>query len=276
MAQTLSPKMSTFRDLHAQKEALLLPNPWDIGSAKILEQIGFQALATTSGGFAWSVGKLDGAVNLEEKLGHCRALCEAVSIPVAADLGPGFGESPEAVATTVKAAGETGLAGCSIEDAANPYFGGTYEKNLAIERIVAAVEAARSLPHDFVLTARCEHFSTGDRNFDDCLDRLLAYEKAGADVLHAPGMIELQEIETLCTSLEKPVNVLIGFRQMPHTAKDLAKVGVKRVSLGTDLARIAYGAAMNAAKEFLETGAIDKENICARSKDIASSMIDAN
>ena len=273
MTQDQTSETVSFLDLHNQAQALLLPNPWDVGSAKILEKIGFKALATTSGGLAWSLGKLDGAVSLEEKLEHCRALCEAVSIPVSADLGPGFGESPEEIAATVKAAGETGLAGCSIEDAANPYFGGTYDKALAVERIVAAVEAARALPGEFVLTARCEHFSTGDRNFDDCLDRLSAYEAAGADVLHAPGMIDLNQIQQLCEGLAKPVNVLIGFRQMTHSAKDLQAVGVKRVSLGTDLARIAYGAAMNAAKEFLEAGAVNLHDIDARSKDIAASML---
>ena len=261
-----------FRKLHEGPDALLLPNPWDIGSAKILEHLGFKALATTSGGFAWSIGKLDGAASLEEKLRHCRDLCEAVTIPVAADLGPGFGETPEDIAATVKAAGETGLAGCSIEDAANPYLGGTYDRTLAVERITAAAEAARALPHDFVLTARCEHFATGNRDFEDCLARLKAYEKAGADCLHAPGMVDLEQITTLCKELKKPVNVLIGFRQMPHTAKDLGAVGVKRVSLGTDLARIAYGAMINASKEFLETGAINEQDIDARSKEIAGAM----
>ncbi len=265
---------TSFRDLHHQEEALLLPNPWDVGSAKILERIGFKALATTSGGFAWSVGKLDGAVSFDEKLAHCRALCEAVTIPVAADLGPGFGEAPEAIAATVRAAAETGLAGCSIEDAANPYFGGTYDMALAVERVAAAVETARGLPNDFVITARCEHFSTGDRNFDDCLKRLSAYESVGADVLHAPGMIDHAEIKRLCDALNNPVNALVGFRQMTSTAKELTALGVKRVSLGTDLARIAYGAALNAAKEFFDLGAIDKQDVDARSKDIAQSMID--
>ena len=263
----------SFRALHEQEGALLLPNPWDVGSAKILEQVGFKALATTSGGFAWGVGKLDGAVSLEEKLDHCRALSSAVDIPVMADLGPGFGASPEDIAKTVKAAAETGLAGCSIEDAANPYFGGSYETSLAIERIAAAVEVARGLPNDFVLTARCEEFSTGNRNLDECLERLSAYEAAGADVLHAPGLVDLEQIKTVCTTLKNPVNVLIGFRQMTHSARDLEAVGVKRVSIGTDLARIAYGAALNASKEFLETGTISKCDIDARSRDIASAMV---
>ena len=143
-----------FRALHYQDAPLLLPNPWDVGSAKMLAAIGFKALATTSGGFAWSIGKLDGAVSLEEKLQHCRDLCANVDIPVSADLGPGFGESPEQVEATVRAAGETGLAGCSIEDAANPYFGGAYDHALAVERVAAAVEAARSLPGDFVFGAK--------------------------------------------------------------------------------------------------------------------------
>lgn len=263
----------SFRELHHQSEALLIPNPWDVGSAKILQSIGFKALASTSGGFAWAVGKRDGAVSLEEKLEHCRALCSAVSIPVSADLGPGFGESPEAVAATVKAAAETGLAGCSIEDAADPYSGGTFEMNLSVERIAAAVEAARAVPGDFVLTARCEHFAAGARDFDDCLARLKAYEAAGADVLHAPGLVDLGQIEQICDALTQPVNVLIGFRQMPHSARDLEAVGVKRVSLGTDLARIAYGAARNAAKEFLEMGAVQTQDVPARSKDIADAMV---
>ncbi|MEO0399406.1 MAG: isocitrate lyase/phosphoenolpyruvate mutase family protein [Pseudomonadota bacterium] len=273
MTQDDAKDAESFLALHHQSEPLLLPNPWDIGSAKILEKIGFKALATTSGGFAWSIGKLDGAVSLEEKLEHCRALCDAVDIPVAADLGSGFGAEPKEIAATVTAAGATGLAGVSIEDAANPYFGGAYDTPLATERVAAAVEAARALPGELVVTARCEHFSTGDRNFDDCLARLKAYEDAGADVLHAPGMTDLDQIKDLCAALEKPVNVLIGFRQMPHTAKELGAVGVKRISLGTDLARIAYGAAMNAAKEFLETGAIQSQDVDARSKDVANAML---
>lgn len=176
-----------FRELHTQNTPLLIPNPWDVGSAKMLQHIGFKALATTSGGFGWSIGKQDNAFGLEEKLAHCRELCAAVDIPVSADLGPGFGETPQDVAKTVRAAGVTGLAGCSIEDAANPYFGGTYERSLAVERILAAAEVARAMSDDFVLTARCEHFSTGDRNLDDCIDRLNAYGDAGADVLYAPG-----------------------------------------------------------------------------------------
>ncbi len=261
-----------FRALHYQDAPLLLPNPWDVGSAKMLAAIGFKALATTSGGFAWSIGKLDGAVSLEEKLQHCRDLCANVDIPVSADLGPGFGESPEQVEATVRAAGETGLAGCSIEDAANPYFGGAYDHALAVERVAAAVEAARSLPGDFVFTARCETFSTGDRDFDACMERLKAYDAAGADVLYAPGVVDLDQIQTMCAELDKPVNVLVGFRQMPHSAKTLGEAGVKRVSLGTDAARIAYGAMINAATEFFETGAIDAHDVDARSKTIAAAM----
>lgn len=266
---TAAEKATQFRALHDGPQALLLPNPFDVGSAKILEKTGFQALATTSGGFAWSIGKLDGVATREEKIAHCRALCDAVDIPISADLGPGFGETPEDVAETIRLAADAGLAGCSVEDAANPYFGGTYDFEQAVERVSAAVEAARALPRDFVLTARCEHFSTGDRNFDDALKRLDAYADAGADVLHAPGLMDLEQIRTLCAHSKKPVNVLTGFRQFSIAPKDLEEAGVKRISLGTDLARIAYGAMLNAAREFKETGAIDKADINARSKDIA-------
>ncbi len=262
-----------FRALHAAPGAIRLPNPWDVGSAKVLESLGFKALATTSGGFAWSIGKLDGAVSLDEKLAHCEALCNAVDIPITADLGPGFGESPEAIAETVRRAGGTGLSGCSIEDAANPYFGDAYEFDAAVARVAAAVEAARALPHDFLLTARCEEFATGKRNLDEAIRRLSAYEEAGADVLYAPGVTTIDEIRAICDAVSKPVNVLIGFRQFTVPTAELEAAGVKRISLGTDLARIAYGAAMNAAKEFAQTGTIEDADIEARSKDIAASFV---
>ncbi len=252
---------------------MLLPNPWDVGSAKILEKLGFSALATTSGGFGWSQGKLDGAFSRDEKMAHCKALCDAVSIPISADLGPGFGEAPADVAETVRRAADAGLAGCSIEDAANPYLGGTYDFALAVDRVAAAARAVRDLDRDFVLTARCEHFSTGGRDFDDAMKRLNAYAEAGADVLYAPGLMELDQIRRLCAETDKPVNVLTGFRQFAVAPADLEAAGVKRISLGTDLARIAYGAMLNAAKEFKETGAIDKHDINARSKDIAGSFM---
>lgn len=273
MTATTAEKTKRFREAHHTDRALLLPNPWDIGSAKILEAIGFTALATTSGGFAWSVGKLDGAVSRDEKMAHCKALTDAVSIPVSADLGPGFGETPEAVADTVRAAAEAGLSGCSIEDAANPYFGGEYDFDLAVERVAAAVETARALPEDFVLTARCEQFSSGPRDLDETVRRIAAYDAAGADVLHAPGLMTLDEVRAVCGATKKPVNVLIGFRPFKISRADLEAAGVKRISLGTDLSRIAYGAMKNAAEEFFETGAIREHDVDARSKDIAASFM---
>lgn len=266
-------KVKTFRQLHNEPGTIYVPNPWDIGSAKMLANIGFKTLATTSGGFAWSIGKLDGGVERDEKIDHCRQLCAAVEVPISADLGAGFAENANAVAETVKMAANAGLAACSIEDAANPYFGGTYEFSDAVERISAAVEAARDATSDFMIIARCENFTRGPGDFDDTLKRLAAYDEAGADILYAPGITTEDQIKQVCAITKKPVNVLTGFRGFNLAPDELSALGVKRISLGTDLPRMAYGSMIKAAKEFLDSGQIIDNNVNARSSTIAKYLV---
>lgn len=247
-------KAVRFRALHERAGAFIIPNPWDVGTARILAGSGFEALATTSAGMAFALGLPDGGATRDQMLAHCRAIVAATPLPVSADLEKGFGDSPESAAETVQAAAACGLAGCSIED----YSGGRdepiYDFNLALDRIAAAVEAARGLPHDFVFTARCENYIRGNPDLDDTLKRLQAYESAGADVLYAPGLSDLETIEIVCDSLTKPVNVVMGLMGGNMTLDELAAAGVKRVSVGAALARVAFGAFVKATREMAERG----------------------
>jgi 2-methylisocitrate lyase-like PEP mutase family enzyme len=203
---------------------------------------------------AYALGVLDGGVSREDTLAHCRAIVAATDLPVSADLEKGFGDSPESAAETIRAAAATGLAGCSIEDftgdRANPIF--PFE--LAVERIRAAAEASRALPDDFVLTARCENLIQGRDDLDDTIKRLQAYDEAGADVLYAPGLCDLDTIRTVCASVGKPVNVLVGMPGTTFGVAELAEAGVKRISVGSLLARLAFGAFVTAAREMAAQG----------------------
>jgi 2-methylisocitrate lyase-like PEP mutase family enzyme len=243
-----------FRALHSEPGAFIIPNPWDIGSARILTVLGFKALATTSAGFAFSLGRPDGGVTREEALAHCRAIVSATPLPVSADLEKGFGDQPESVADTVRAAAETGLAGCSIEDHTGYRDHPIFDFNLAVERITAAAEAARRLPQDFVLTARSENFLWKRPDLDDTIQRLQAFEKAGADVLYAPGLRDLDTIAKVCGALKKPVNVLMGLTGTTFGANEVADTGAKRISVGGSLARLAYGAIIKAGREMKDEG----------------------
>jgi 2-methylisocitrate lyase-like PEP mutase family enzyme len=247
-------KGKVFRALHEGPGAFIIPNPWDVGSARILEVLGFKALATTSAGLAFSLGLPDGAVSREQALAHCRAMAAASALPVSADLEKGFGDSPESAAETIRAAAETGLAGCSIEDHTGRRDEPIYDFALAVERIAAAAEAARSLPQDFVLTARCENFLWKRPDLDDTLRRLQAFEKAGADVLYAPGLRDLAMIRTVCMSVGRPVNVLMGFGGAAFGVAELAEAGARRISVGGALARLAYGAVIKAGREMKDAG----------------------
>ena len=242
-------KGKIFRDLHAS--TFVMPNPWDIGTTKLLASFGFKALATTSAGFAFSRGLPDGAVTFEAMIHHCREVTAATNLPVSADLERGKGDSPEQAAETIFAAEAAGLAGCSIEDHTGDPDNPIYEFSHAVERVAAAVEAARALKHDFVFTARAENFLWGKTDLDDTIKRLQAFEKAGADVLYAPGLGDVDMVRAVCSSVTKPVNVLArpGF-----TIADLAMAGVKRVSLGSGLANFAYGMLETAAREILQDG----------------------
>lgn len=247
-------KIAKFRDLHNQSGAFIIPNPWDRGTARILQAMGFKALATTSAGLAFSLGKSEGALTEQETLSHCGDIVDASDLPVSADLEKGFGDSPESVGRTIHDAASTGLAGCSIEDHTNRHEAPIFEFNLAVERIQAACEAKQELPHDFVLTARCENFLWGHPDLDDTIARLQAFERAGADVLYAPGLRDLKSIQTVCAAVNHPVNVVMGMPGTTFSINDLAEVGVKRVSVGSALFRTAYGAFLRAVSEMNERG----------------------
>ena len=250
----MSGSPQTFRALHERPGAFVIPNPWDVGSARILAALGFEALATTSAGLAFSLGLVEGGVSREDTLAHCRAIVSATPLPVSADLEKGFGDTPEAVAETVRAAAAAGLAGCSIEDHTGRRDHPIFSFDLAVERIAAAVDAARSLPRDFVLTARCENLLWGRPNLDEVLKRLEAYETAGADVLYAPGLKDLDAIRAVCRAVSRPVNVVMGLPGATFTVGELAEAGVKRISVGSALARLAYGTFVKAAREIRSEG----------------------
>ncbi len=248
MATSQSAKADRFRALH-DGPAFVIPNPWDAGSARILAGLGFQALATSSGGFAGTLGRRDGRVKREEALAHARAVCAAVDIPVSADLENGFGDAPSFAAETVKLAAETGLVGCSIEDASGNRDKPLYDLGAAQERVAASVKAARAVGFNFTLTARCEGFIRGVADLDEVIKRLKAYEAAGADVLMAPGLPDLAAVKAVCQAVKKPVNFMAGIKGKSFSVPELAAAGVKRISLATSLYRAAMTALVSAAKE---------------------------
>lgn len=250
---------AAFRALHHGDKAFVIPNPWDVGSAKILEGLGFKALATTSSGFAVSLGKRDGGTTLNEVMDHCRALTSASGLPVSADLEKGYGDRPEDAAHTVLAAAEAGLAGCSIEDFSGAAPDAIYDFGLAVERAQAAVEAARSLPQDFVLTLRAENLIRQHLDMDDTIKRLQAFDEAGADVLYAPGLKDLDMIRTVCSAVSKPVNVLLG-GSTDMTVKSVSEAGAKRISVGGALTWTAYGQMIKVARRMAEDGVFDYED----------------
>lgn len=252
-AGEIAARAERFRELHRPGQPLVLPNPWDIGTARILAGLGFQALATTSAGLAFALGRRDGvgAVSREEAIAHAAAIVGATALPVSADLENGFGARPEDAAETIRAAGAAGLAGASIEDASGDAAAPIYDRSLAVERVTAAVEAARGLGRPFVLTARAENFLHGRDDLDDTLARLTAFEAAGADVLYAPGLRRIEDIARICKSVAKPVNVLGGGA---FAVADLAAAGAARVSLGSALALAALGGFLRAARELKEKG----------------------
>jgi 2-methylisocitrate lyase-like PEP mutase family enzyme len=256
MSQSQAEKAERFRVLHEREGAFVIPNPWDIGTARILEALGFDALATTSAGYAHSRGLKDGAdaVGREEMLAHAREIVEASGLPVSADLENGFGDAPDYVAGTIRGAIEVGLAGASIEDATMDPADPIYEKALAVERVAAAVEVARSAGFPFMLTARAENFIHGRPDLDDTIARLQAFEAAGADVLYAPGLRTLEQIRAVCGSVSKPVNVVAGLAGVAFSVAELSEAGVSRISLGSTLSRLAYGAVIDAAKEMQASG----------------------
>jgi 2-methylisocitrate lyase-like PEP mutase family enzyme len=245
-------KAETFLDRHAGPTPLLIPNPWDEGSARLLEWLGFEALATTSSGFAATRGRLDGAMSRDDVMRHAAAIVAATGLPVSADLENGFGDDPDTVAETVRLAVDVGLAGCSIEDFTGRAEAPIYDIGLAAERVAAAADAAHSGPVHLVLTGRAENHLRGVQKLDDTIARLRAYQDAGADVLFAPGLTTPEEIGEVVAAVDRPVNVLA--RPGGPTVPELAALGVARISVGGALCFAALGAVVEAAHELQERG----------------------
>jgi len=251
---TQKEKAARFRALHESKDILLMPNPWDAGSARLLARTGFTALATSSSASAGVLGRRDGQIRRVEALSHARLIVQATDLPVSADMENGFDASPAGVAETIRLAAETGLVGCSIEDFTGDKDKPLYEIELAAERIAAAAEAARALPFAFTLTARAENFFRGRLDLDDAIKRLVAYEKAGADVLFAPALPDLTAVRSVCAAVGKPVNFMVGVKGRSHSVAELAGAGVKRISFASTLYRAAMTGLLNAAVEIKDHG----------------------
>jgi 2-methylisocitrate lyase-like PEP mutase family enzyme len=247
-------KYKSFRTLHERPGAFVIPNPWDAGTARILTALGFEALATTSAGYAFAAGRQDSAASLtrDEILQNARSIVDATHLPVSADLEDGFGRSPEVCAETIRLASAMGLVGGTLEDATGDPNDPIYDFSLAVERVAAAAETAHDC--DFVLTARSENFLHGRPDLDDTIRRLQAFAEARADVLYAPGLPNLEAIREVCASVSKPVNVVMGLKGPTFSVEELAAVGVKRISVGGSFARAALGAFVRAAREVKDRG----------------------
>jgi 2-methylisocitrate lyase-like PEP mutase family enzyme len=247
-------KGRAFRALHERDHAFIIPNPWDTGTARLLAHLGFEALATTSAGFAFSVGQRDNTIERDTMMAHVSAIAAATDLPVSGDLENGFGDSPEAVAETIRLAAAAGLAGGSIEDRSGRMGGTIYEIGHAVERVRAAAEVARGLPFQFTLTARAENYLVGKPDLHDTITRLQAYQEAGADVLYAPGLRSKDDIAAVVNAVDRPVNVVMGLTGVQMSLADLSAIGVRRISVGSALSRAALGAFLRAAREMREHG----------------------
>jgi 2-methylisocitrate lyase-like PEP mutase family enzyme len=254
-------RSDAFLALHRAGEPLLLPNPWDIGSARVLASLGFAALATTSSGFAATLGRLDGSVTALEALQHAELLVRATLLPVSADLENGFADDPDGVAATVARAVEIGLAGASIEDHSNDPDAPIYDIGLAEERIAAAADAAHQGAGRLVLTARAENYLYGRADLADTIARLQRFQQAGADVVYAPGLVDARDISAVVASVDVAVNVLA----LPGglAVAELAALGVSRISVGGMFANVALGALANAAREFRDQGTYSFADVVA-------------
>ena len=254
MPITPADKATRFEQLHRGPAVFVMPNAWDAGTAQILAQLGFEALATSSAACAQALGRRDGEITRDEALAHARAIALATDLPVSADLENGFGPTPADAALTIRMAGELGLAGGSIEDATGDAARPLFDFNAAVDRIAAAVEAARALPVPFILTARAENFFRGNPDLDDTIRRLQAFEKAGADVLFAPALPSLEAVRTVCASLTKPVSFMATIKGKTYPVAELQAAGVRRISTATSLYRAAMSALREAGREIRETG----------------------
>jgi 2-methylisocitrate lyase-like PEP mutase family enzyme len=254
MPPTQYEKGERFRALHASPGTFVIPNPWDVGSARMLAGLGFHALATSSAASAVAVGLRDGALTRDQALTHARLIVGATDLPVSADLEKGFGDAPEVVAETIRLAADAGLTGCTIEDTTGNPQQPLYDEQLAVERIAAAAEAARGLAFPFMLTARAHNLMFAKASVDETIRRLLAFERVGADVLFAPGLPDLESVKTVCAALTKPFNFMVGIKGKSFSVADLAAAGVKRISLATSLYRAAMTGFLNAAREVRDSG----------------------
>jgi 2-methylisocitrate lyase-like PEP mutase family enzyme len=254
MSATQNEKAAQFRALHDGPGAFIIPNPWDVGSARILAGLGFQALATSSAASASALGRRDHELTRDEALAHARLIVGATDLPVSADLGNGFGDAPEVVAETIRLAAKAGLVGCTIEDSTGHQDSPLYDFRLAVERIAAAAQAARALPFPFILTARAHNFLYAAPSLDETINRLQAFEKAGADVLFAPGLPDVAAVRTVCAALSKPFNFMVGIKGKSFSVAELAAAGVRRISLATSLYRAAMTGLLDAAREVRDTG----------------------
>ena len=268
-AKTQAEKAQAFRALHQRAGAFIIPNPWDVGSARLLAHLGFEALATTSMGYAFSLGRRDNTLDREQVLAHARDISSATELPVSADLENGFGDSPAIAAETIKLAAAAGVIGGSIEDATGRADHPIYEIEHAVERVRAAVEAARSLSFSFTLTARAENYLHGRPDLKDTILRLQAYQAAGADVLYAPGLATKDDIAAVVRAVDRPVNVVMGLKGVQLSLAELSALGVKRVSVGSALSRAALGAFLRAAREMREHGTFTFAAQAATSKEIS-------
>ena len=269
---TQQEKATRFRTLHDGPGVFLIPNPWDIGSARVLAGLGFQALATSSAASACAVGKRDGGLTCEEALAHARSIVDAVDLPVSADLERGFGDAPEVVAETVRLAAVAGLVGCTIEDSTGDPQSPLYEIGLATERIAAAVEAARALPFPFLLTARAHNLLYAQASLDETIRRLQAYERAGAGVLFAPGLPDLAAVRTVCAAVSKPVNFMVGVPGKSFSVAELAAAGVRRISLATSLYRAAMTGFLDAVREVKDAGEFGFVDSCVSTGELVKLM----
>lgn len=266
-------KAREFRRLHEQQRAFVIPNPWDRGTARVLAKMGFQALATTSMGYAFSTGQRDNTLTREQTLVYLSAIVSATELPVSADLENGFGDAPEVAAETIRLAAEAGAVGGSIEDATGRADDPIYAKEFAAERVRAAVEAARGVGFDFVMTARAENYLHGRPDLRDTISRLQAYQEAGADVLYAPGLKSREDIASVVASVDRPVNVVMGLQGVQLSLEELSALGVRRVSVGSALYRAAMGEFLRAAREMAEQGTFSFGSNAAAPAEI-SKMLD--
>ncbi len=252
---TQAEKAEVFQALHEGPEVLVVGNPWDVGSARVLAHLGYKALSTTSAGFAFSLGRRDGNVTRDEALANAKAIADATDLPTAADLENGYGQTTAEVAETIRLAAAAGLVGGSIEDASRDPAHPIYDLQQAVDRVAAAAAVARALPFPFMLVARAENHLYGRPDLDDTIKRLQAYEAAGADVLFAPGVTSAESIREVCAAVKKPVNVLMGFKgSAPLSVQELGALGVRRISIGSGFSRAAYTAFLHAAREVRDDG----------------------